>query len=116
MPRPDKDIDPGRLDGTLPSSRSHSWTKYGDAETVDGPRGAPSTVEVTVDDITVAELPDVAATKYTTRDTASHDVGPPDDGITKPRIEVVQEWVVHRTIEERIYHRTDRLVMVELDG
>jgi hypothetical protein len=83
---------------------------------VDGPRGAPSTVEVTVDDITVAELPDVAATKYTTRDTASHDVGPPDDGITKPRIEVVQEWDVHRTIEERIYHRTDRLVMVELDG
>lgn len=116
MPRPDKSIDPGRLDGTPPSSRAHSWTKYGDAETVDGPRGAPSTVEVTVDDITVAELPDVEATKYTTRSTASHDVGTPDDGITKARIKVVQEWVVDRTIEERTYHRTDKLVMVKLDG
>lgn len=112
MPRPDKEINPGRLDGPVPSSRAESWTKYDGAETVDGSRGASSTVEVTVDDITVAE---VDASKYTSRSTASHDIGPPDDGITKPRTEPVQEWVVERTIEDRKYHRTDRLVMAELD-
>ena len=116
MPRPDKEINPGRLDGPVPSSRAKSWTKYDGAETVDGPRGAPSTVEVTVDDITVAEIPDVGASKYTKRSTASHDTGLPDDDITKPRVKVVQEWLVERTIEKRIYHRTDRLVKVELDS
>jgi hypothetical protein len=114
MPRPDKDINPGRLDGPVSPSRSQSWTKYGGPETAGGHRGVPSTVEVTVDDITVTEHPDELQSKYTTRGTAAHGIGLPEEVLKKNRVEYVREWVVDRTVEGRIYRRADRLVMVEL--
>jgi hypothetical protein len=121
MPRPDKQIDPGQLDGPVSSPRAQSWTKYGGAETVEGHRGAPSSddpviVEVTVDDITVTDYPDGMTSKYTTRGTAAHGIGlPPEDLINTP-VRFVTEWVIDRTVEGRTYHRTDRLVMVQLEG
>lgn len=114
MPRPDKEINPGRLDGPVSPSRAQSWTKYGGPETAGGHRGAPSTVEVTVDDITVTELPDEPESKYTTRGTAAHGIGLPEDVLKKGRVEFVREWIIDRTVEGRIYRRADNLVMVEL--
>ena len=119
MPRPDKEINPGRLDGPVSSGRSEVWTKYGGAETVEGHRSPPSStesvvVEVTVDDITVTDYPDDSDTKYTTRSTAAHGIGIADDLKEKP-VEFVDEWVVNRSIEGRTYHRTDTLVRVQLD-
>jgi hypothetical protein len=114
MPRPDKEINPGRLDGPASSSRSHSWTKYGGAETAEPERGAPSTVEVTVDDITVIGTSEDVETKYTTRGTAAHGIGIPDEKLQKKRVEFVREWVIDRKVEGRTYWRTDTLVMVEL--
>jgi len=53
VPRPDKRIVPGPdLNAPTTASRANSWTKYGGPETIDG-RGAPSQIEVTVDEITV---------------------------------------------------------------
>lgn len=119
MPRPDKQINPGRLDGPVSSGRAQVWTKYGGPETVEGHRGAPSStepvvVEVTVDDITITDYPDESDSKYTTRSTAAHGIGVDDDAKDKP-VEFVDEWVVNRSIEGRTYHRTDTLVSVRLD-
>lgn len=114
MPRPDKEINPGQLDESVSAPRTHSWTKYGGAETAEGHRGTPTTVEVTVDDLTVTEVPDDAESKYTTRGTAAHGVGLPEETLAKNRVEVVREWVIDRTVEGRTYRRTDKLVQVEL--
>ena len=114
MPRPDKEINPGRLDGPVSSSRSQSWTKYGGQETVGGHQGAPSNVEIVVDDITVIEHPGDEQSKYTTRGTAAHGIGLPEEELKKNRVEFVREWVIDRTVEGRIYRRADKLVMVEL--
>lgn len=120
MPRPDKDINPGSLDGPSSSSRSESWTKYGGPETAGGSRGAPSSVdsvilEVTVDDITVIEHSNAQESKYTTRGTAAHGIGLPEDKLAGRPIEFVPEWTVERTIEGRVYHRIDTLVMVQTE-
>jgi hypothetical protein len=114
MPRPDKEINPGRLDGPISPSRSQSWTKYSGAETVEGNRGASNAVEITVDDITVTEVPDERDSKYETRGTSAHGIGLPEDKLKASRIEYVKEWVVDRTVEDRIYRRSDKLIMVEL--
>jgi hypothetical protein len=116
MPRPDKEINPGQLDGHADPARSQSWTKYGGAETVDSQRGAPGAVEVTVDDITVTEVPDDAESKYTIRGTVAHGIGLPEEMLAKGRVEFVREWTVDRTVEGRTYRRADKLVMVELGG
>jgi len=118
MPRPDKQINPGRLHDPVSSGRSQVWTKYGGRETVDGHRGTPSStesvvVEVTVDDITVTDYPEESDSKYATRGTAAQGIGVPDDPKTKP-VEFVDEWVVDRIIEGRTYRRTDTLVSVQL--
>ena len=113
MPRPDKPINSrGRLDDDVSSSRAHSWTKHGGPESVDGFRGAPSSsVEVTVDDITIIDDgPAAQVSKWDQRATAAHI--PLDDPIT-PRAEPEREWVVLRTIEGRTYRRTDALTVVE---
>jgi len=116
MPRPDKDIRPGQLDGPVSPARRDSWTKYGGAETVDGRRGDESSVEVTVDDITVTNHVDEFESKYATRGTSAHGVGLTDDDGASAPLEYVREWVVDRTVEGRMYHRSDRLVKVELGG
>lgn len=121
MPRPDKEISPGRLDGPTSSSRSSSWTKYGGPETVEGHRGVPSSVEpileITVDDITVTDRPEMPDSKYTTRGTAAYGAGLADeDLLPKKPAEVVREWVVDRVVEGREYRRTDLLVTVQLDA
>ncbi len=121
MPRPDKDIRPGDLDGPVSSPRAHSWTKYGGPETIEGHRGAPSSVdeslvEVTVDDITVTEYPDAPSSKYMTRATAAHGVGVEDEVPKMRPVDFVREWSVDRTVEGRTYRRIDQLRLVELDG
>jgi hypothetical protein len=114
MPRPDKEINPGRLDGPESRPSRESWTKYGGPETADAHRGSSGTVEVTVDDITVTERPDDSGSKYTTRGTAAHGVGLSEEVLKKDRVEFVREWVIDRTVEGRTYRRTDKLIMVEL--
>jgi hypothetical protein len=89
-------------------------------ETVEGHRGAPSStesdvVEVTVDDVTVTDYPDGADSKYATRGTAAHGIGLPDNPEAKP-VEFVDEWIVNRTIEGRNYHRMDTMVSVPFEG
>ncbi len=126
MPRPDKDINPGRLDGPIAPSRAESWTKYGGPETAGGHRGAPSdldhdvvdpdVVEVTIDDITVTQHPDEPQSKYMTRSTSAHGIGAPEvETKAKPTL-IAREWVVDRIVEGRTYRRTDKLIIVELDG
>ncbi len=116
MPRPDKEINPGRLDGPMPTSRSHSWTKYGEIETVDSRVDSPDTIEIIVDDITVPQSSDELDSKYATRGTAAHGIGLPDEYPRAPGIEYVKEWVVDRVVEGRTYRRVDRQIMVELKG
>ncbi len=120
MPRPDKQINPGSLDGPETSSRAKTWTKYGGAETAEGHRGAPSSpdsivVEVTVDDITVTDYPDDSDTKYMTRGTSAHDAVLPGDQSAAKTFEIVTEWVIERSVNGRRYHRLDRLIDVQLE-
>lgn len=120
MPRPDKPINSrGRLDEATSPSRAASWTKHGGPETLGGFRGAPSSIEVTVDDITIVDPPVEAITepsKWEQRGTAAQipaTAGQPVD--PQPRVPVrepVTEWVVLRTIDGRTYRRTDALTVV----
>ncbi len=114
MPRPNKPIDPGRLDAVAPSSRSHSWTKYG------APGGAGSfaeeetDVEVTIDDITVVESePEGATSKYQVRASSAH-IDYEDEYVPTPVFEVEKQWTVVRNIDGRTYTRTDDAVFVEI--
>jgi hypothetical protein len=116
MPRPDKEINPGRLDGPISPARSSAWTKYGEAETADSRVESPNTIEIVVDDITVTQSSDELDSKYTTRGTSAHGIGLPEEMLKKPRVEYVREWVIDRTVEGRTYRRVDKLVMVELEG
>lgn len=120
MPRPDKEINPGRLDGPASSSRTDTWTKYDGPETAESHRGVPSSieediVEVTVDDITVTEQADDLESKYTARGTAAHGIGISEEDLVRKPVEFVREWIIDRRVEGRTYHRTDTLVMIQLD-
>ena len=112
MPRPDKPINSGgRLDDPASSSRAVKWTKHGGIESSEGFRGTPSTVEITVDDITVVDPPPtVEVSKWEQRGTSAHI---PAEAPAAPRPDPVTEWVVVRTIEDRTYRRTDELTVVE---
>ncbi len=118
MPRPDKEINPGRdlgnLDGPISSARTHNWTKYGGSRTTESHRGSPSDLEVEADDVTIVEHEDDTASKYTTRGTAAHGVRLPDTGRPTQPISFVKEWIVTRTIEGRTYRRSDEFMIVEL--
>ena len=120
MPRPDKPINRrGSLDEEGSSSRGTTWTKHGGPETLETFRGSPSSVEVTVDDITVVETSGETAplpSKWEARSTsaqlpATAEV-PEDPQPAQPAREPVSEWVVVRTIEGRTYRRTDALTVV----
>ena len=122
MPRPDKKIEPGRLDGSIAPSRSHSWSKYGD-DSAGGHRGAPSTLEdtvdeisVTVDDITVVEHSDEVAPKYSQRGAPAYGAGLPDNVVAAPPVVVVTEWVTDRQVTDRTYRRSDKLITMEISG
>ncbi len=116
MPRPDKEINPGRLDGPISPARSSAWTKYGEVERADSRVETPDTIEIVVDDITVTQSSDDLDSKYTTRGSSAHGIGLPEETLKKPRVEYVREWVIDRTVEDRTYRRVDKLVMVELEG
>ena len=115
MPRPDKPIRPGRLDDPVSPSRAQAWTKHGGPGGQTGFRGAPSDLEIEVDDITVVqeseELPD--ATKYDARATAAHLLYD-EDYVETPVFEVVRHWTVTRSIEGRTYTRSDAATYVEI--
>jgi hypothetical protein len=112
MPRPDKPITPGRLDSEAPSSRAHRWSKHGGPETVEGQRGAPSAVDIVVDDITVSvsDQPE-ADSKYAQRASSAH---VPDLEVAPKRAEPIHEWVVDRSIDGRAYRRTDALIDIKV--
>lgn len=120
MPRPDKPINSrGRLEDDTSSSRAHSWTKHGGPETTGGFRGAPSTIEVTVDDLTIIDPPPEALSqpsKWDSRGTAAQlpvTANVPDEPQPiGPVEEPVREWVVLRSIEDRTYRRTDALTVI----
>jgi hypothetical protein len=118
MPRSDKPINSGnRLDAPVSASRAHAWRKHGGPETTDGFRGAPTSTEVTVDDITVvtADVPG-AVSKWDQRGTSSH-LPPGGDEDVQPvvrDVEVRKEWTVVRSVEGRSYHRRDEARFVEV--
>ncbi|MEN8041571.1 MAG: hypothetical protein ABFR95_08720 [Actinomycetota bacterium] len=118
MPRPSKKISQGRLEDQADSPRTQSWTKYGGPETADGHRGSSNTVEVSADDITVVYSEEDSASKYMMRGMSAYaadsDSEPAEASELVP--EFVREWVIDRSVEGRIYRRTDRLILVELDG
>jgi hypothetical protein len=114
MPRPNKPIQSGRLDDPLSPSRSHAWTKHGGPGGRGSYRSEPSEVEVTVDDVTIVQDVDPAPTsKYEQRSSAAHiDYG--DEHVPPPRFEVEKQWTSTRTIEGRIYTRSDAASFVEI--
>lgn len=119
MPRPDKEINPGsdlgNLDGPISSARTHSWTKHSVPRTLEDHPGSPSDLEVESDDVTIVEHEDETASKYTTRGTVAHGIGLPDTDRPSQPIPIVKEWIVTRTIEGRIYRRSDELAFIELE-
>ena len=114
MPRPDKPIRPGRLDDPVSPSRSHSWTKHGGPGGQNGFRAAPSDIEIEVDDITVVQDPDAVPqpTKYDSRASTAHVAY--DDYVETPVFEVEKHWTVTRSIDGRIYTRSDAATFVEI--
>ena len=81
-------------------------------------RGAPSSIEVTVDEITVVEdqalEPDVAASdssKYQSRGTAAHIVYS-DEAPQPPTMRFEEQWSTDRSIEGRTYRRIDTMTRV----
>ena len=120
MPRPNKPIDPGRLDGEVSSARPHSWSKHNSEPGSSEMRGAPSSIEVTVDDITiiddvdtheVSESPD--ATKYQSRGTAAHLLYE-DEELQPAKVRFEEQWSTDRSIEGRTYRRVDTMTRVEI--
>lgn len=115
MPRPDKPINSRpSLDGPVTSSRPTRWTKHGGPETVDGFRGAPSSVEVTVDDLTVITSDPAQVeqpSKWEQRGTSAH-IAEPEDTVSPGSTQRRREWVSDRRIDGRTYRRTDALVIV----
>jgi len=115
VPRPDKRIVPGpNLNAPTSASRSASWTKYGGPETVDG-RGAPSQVEVTIDDITIVDTAvDEDVSKWDLRGTSAHVPEVEEAEPLRTITEIRKEWDVDRRIVGRTYRRTDTAMFVEV--
>ena len=118
MPRPSKPINPGRLDGDVTSARPHTWTKHSSEPGSSEVRGAPSSIEVTVDEITIVEEatsePEDAATdasKYQSRGTAAHIVYS-DAAPQPPTMRFEEQWSTDRSIEGRTYRRIDTMTRV----
>lgn len=112
MPRPDKPINSrGRLDDPMSPSRAVRWTKHGGPESLEGYRGAPSPIEIEVDDVTIIDPgPDIGEpSKWEQRGTSAHI--PTTEA--QPAVQRRKEWVVVRTVEGRTYRRTDALTAVE---
>ena len=81
-------------------------------------RGAPSTIEVTVDEITVVDeptpAPDATAadtSKYQSRGTAAHIVYS-DAAPQPPTMRFEEQWSTDRSIEGRTYRRIDTMTRV----
>lgn len=114
MPRPNKPINPGRLDAPSRSSRSHSWTKYGSPGGAGSFSSDPADVEITVEDITVIQSePGDSGSKWQTRTTAAH-LDFEGDYVETPVFETEKQWTVVRNITDRTYTRSDDAVFVEI--
>jgi hypothetical protein len=112
MPRPDKPITPGRLDSDISSSRAHRWSKRGGPETVEDQSDPPSVVDIVVDDITVSVSGQADdESKYSQRASSAHI---PDLEVVPERAEPIYKWVVDRSIEGRVYRRTDALIDIKV--
>ena len=120
MPRPNKPINPGRLDGEVSSSRPYSWSKHNSEPGSSETRGASSSIEVRVDDITIVDDVDTDeapappdATKYQSRGTAAHLIY--EDGVLQPaKVRFEEQWSTDRSIEGRTYRRVDTMTRVEI--
>lgn len=114
MPRPNKPINPGNLDAPAPSSRSHSWTKYGAAGGAGSFSPEATDVEITVEDITVIqEETEEGVSKYHQRGTSAH-IDYDSDYVPTPVFEVEKRWTVVRNIDGRSYTRADEAIFVEI--
>ena len=114
MPRPDKRIVPGpNVGAPTVGARAHSWTKYDGPETAERGTAVPSSLEVTVDGITVVTDPDEVS-KWDQRGTSAH-VVEIEETIPTRIIEIHKEWTVARSIEGRRYRRTDAAEFVEVE-
>ncbi|MGI9666891.1 MAG: hypothetical protein ACR2N2_07320 [Acidimicrobiia bacterium] len=107
MPRPDKQISPGRLDGEASSMRSYSWTKH-DAEP------GTSEIEIAVDDRTPTQPQSEPVSKYEARGTAAHIVYDDTEPVQTPRVRYEEEWSMDRSIDGRTYRRSDSMTVVEV--
>lgn len=123
-PRPNKPInrgtDGGSLDSPVSRPRQHTWTKYGEANL------GTSSIEVTVDDLTIlegdeppADQPGTPTSKYAQRSMPGHakvvaaaEAGPGEPG-AEQKVRRVRDWVSTRSIEGRIYRRTDAATWIE---
>lgn len=116
MPRPDKRIVPGPDVGApTGGARSYRWTKYDGPETADNVRSTPSTLEVTVDDITVVTSTTEEISKFDARGTAAHVIPIEEAEPVKRVTELRKEWVTERSIDGRTYRRTDASMLVEVE-
>jgi hypothetical protein len=116
MPRPDKRIVPGP-DVGAPSGgvRSYRWTKYDGPETADNARVTPTTLEISVDDVTVVtdvETDDIS--KWDQRGTAAHVIEIEEAEPVQRITEYRKEWIIDRSIDGRTYRRSDVMTMVEV--
>ncbi|MDJ0790618.1 MAG: hypothetical protein QNJ71_01860 [Acidimicrobiia bacterium] len=114
MPRPDKPINPGRLNDPVASSRAHAWTKHGGPGGQTGFEDTPEEIEVEVDDLIIVHDGTVEqSSKWAQRSTAAHiDYG--QEYVPTPVFEVEKQWTVARTVEGRTYTRSDSATYVEI--
>lgn len=114
MPRPDKPINPGRLDDEVSSSRAHAWTKYGETSG-EAARGAPSEIEITVDDLTVAdEHTPEPLSKFDQRGTSARVEWEDGNPVQPKRVRYEEEWHSVRSVDDRTYRRADTMEIVEV--
>ena len=115
MPRPDKRIVPGpNLGAPTSGARAHSWTKHDGPETADRGTATPSSLEVTVDGITVVTDPTDEVSKWDQRGKSAH-VVEIEEAIPSRITEIHKEWTVARSIEGRRYLRKDVAQFIEIE-
>ncbi len=72
----------------------------------------PSVVDIVVDDITVSVSGQAEdESKYSHRASSAH---VPDLEVVPERAEPIHKWVVDRSIDGRVYRRTDALIDIKV--
>lgn len=114
MPRPSKNITPGSLTDPVPAARSKVWRKHAGPEHASQyePDGTVLVDALTQETVAEIDLTDVDRPKVTVL---------PVERVVEEAEPVVKEaepvvnlvWTSDRSIEARVYHRSDALVPEE---